>query len=229
LRFPHLTVTYLTLPTAHRCSASGLRSRDSSTRWTRSSSNIGAVGAHCVDPRSRIFYYGRWSGSILAEAIERLRSHQPEALRVTWGSPELALFEMARVRPIDRSNFFSTPQTLSLNCHLTQIISSATGCNFDASTWLAAAGDSHAGRRNLQTRDGDLYGHHEKERGKADYYPCPTSGGERRSSRAHCGAAGKKPSWPRWQANPVDIQVPFCNGGLQRKRIACVLKMRITI
>jgi hypothetical protein len=29
----------------------------------------------------------------------------------------------------------STPQTLSLNCHLTQIISSATGCNFDASTW----------------------------------------------------------------------------------------------
>ena len=62
-------------------------------RWARTASTHGVAFSTTEGGRS-----------ILAEAIERLRSHQPEALRVTWGSPELALFEMAGVRPIDRSN-----------------------------------------------------------------------------------------------------------------------------
>ena len=49
---------------------------------------------------------------ILTEAIERLRSYRPEALRICWGNPELVLFTMAGVRPPDRSNGIDVRQAL---------------------------------------------------------------------------------------------------------------------
>ena len=49
---------------------------------------------------------------ILTDAIERLRSYRPEALRICWGNPELALFTMAGVRPPDRSNGIDVRQAL---------------------------------------------------------------------------------------------------------------------
>ena len=70
-------------------------------RWVRTSPNHGVAFSTTEGGRS-----------ILSEAIERLRAYQPEALRISWGSPELALFEMAGVRPMDRSNGIDVRQAL---------------------------------------------------------------------------------------------------------------------
>jgi hypothetical protein len=70
-------------------------------RWARTSPNHGVAFSTTEGGRR-----------ILSEAIERLRAYRPEALRISWGSPELALFEMAGVRPMDRSNGIDVRQAL---------------------------------------------------------------------------------------------------------------------
>ena len=70
-------------------------------RWVRTSPNHGVAFSTTEGGRS-----------ILSEAIERLRAYQPEALRISWGHPELALFEMAGVCPMDRSNGIDVRQAL---------------------------------------------------------------------------------------------------------------------
>ena len=70
-------------------------------RWARTSPNHGVAFSTTEGGRS-----------ILSSAIERLRAYRPEALRISWGSPELALFEMAGVRPMDRSNGIDVRQAL---------------------------------------------------------------------------------------------------------------------
>ena len=70
-------------------------------RWARRSPDDGTPFAATAAGRQ-----------ILTEANERLRTYRPEALRICWGNPELALFAIAGVRPPDRSNGIDARQAL---------------------------------------------------------------------------------------------------------------------